>query len=98
MPGKSRHGKGKHYNYSKKSKAMRRQAGPAVTAATVNTSQVAGQPALAPAAPLPKAAAVAPAARVAGNPYPYISSELRRIAVLAGIIVVILVVLSIVLK
>jgi hypothetical protein len=57
--------------------------------------------AAAPEAPRPAiTAAPAPRAGVAGSrasvvTYPYIGSELRRIAILAGIIIVILVVLAI---
>jgi hypothetical protein len=100
MPGKSRHGKGKRYHYSKKSKALRRQEAAGVPAPTVNTSQASqapGQPAPTPAAPAPKAAA-APSTQVAENTYSYIGGELRRIAILAGIIIAILIVLSFVLK
>ena len=92
MPGKSRHGKGKHY--SKKSKTMMRQGtAPAVSSASAAAPE-ATRPA-APAAPAPRAAIAT--SRVIGNPYPFIASELRRIGVLAGIIIVILVVLSIIL-
>jgi hypothetical protein len=100
MPGKSRHGKGKHPHYSKKSKALRRQGTPA-TAATVSqaaagTSEITRPVAPMSAPPAPKAAM--PTAKAAVNPYPFITSELRRIAILGGIIIVILVVLSIVLS
>jgi hypothetical protein len=94
MPGKSRHGKGKHYHYSKKGKAIQRQAaGTAPAAPSMNATP---KPPVPAAAPLqPRVTAVQ--ARAAENPYPYITSELKRIAVLAGIIIVILVILSIVL-
>jgi hypothetical protein len=93
MPGKSRHGKGKRYHYSKKGKSLQRQATGTAPAAAVNASEVPTQSAPAALKPMPKAAA-APL-RAAENPYPYITSELRRIAILAGIIIVILIVLSI---
>jgi hypothetical protein len=97
MPGKSRHGKGKRYHYSKKSKALRRQTSPGAPVAAINVSEATGQPAPAATPSLPKTSAV-PAAQATENSYPYIGSELRRIAILAGIIIVILVVLSIILK
>ena len=91
MPGKSRHGRGKHY--SRKSKIMMRQGtAPPVSQASA-TAPEATRPA-APAAPAPRAAV---AGKATVTTYPFIASELRRIGVLAGIIIVILVVLSIVL-
>jgi hypothetical protein len=62
------------------------------TAATV--AETAGQAAPVTIAPAPKAASLA---KTPVNPYPYVTSELRRIAILGAIIIVILVVLSIVL-
>jgi hypothetical protein len=100
MPGKSRHGKGKHPHYSKKSKALRRQGmpgtAPTVSQAAAGMPGIAGQAAPAAAVPAPKAAGTA--AKALANPYPFITSELRRIALLGGVIIVILVVLSLVLK
>jgi hypothetical protein len=94
MPGKSRHGKGKHY--SKKSKVLRRQGTAAATPqATASMTEIPKQ-ATPATAPLVKTAAAS--AKTAANLYPYITSELRRIAILAGIIIVILIVLSIVLS
>jgi len=97
MPGKSRHGKGKHSRYSKKSKALRRQGITPVPQATSNMPDVPKQMTPTSAMPVLKAATIAPG-KTAANQYPYITSELRRIAILAGIIVVILIVLSIVLS
>jgi hypothetical protein len=98
MPGKSRHGKGKHPHNSKKSKTLRRQAtAPMMSQATAGMPETPIRAAPAAIAPGPKAAGMA-TAKAGVNPYPYITSELRRIAVLAGIIIVILVVLSIVLS
>jgi hypothetical protein len=91
MPGKSRHGKGKHPHHSKKSKAIqRRQAG----ILQPQPDSVTAMPTAAVQAPVPTATAT-PKARTAQ--YPYITSELRRIGILAGIILVILIVLSVVL-
>jgi hypothetical protein len=102
MPGKSRHGKGKHPHYSKKSKIRQRQV-------SEGTPQQAGagmpQPATAsipkPAAPAaapprPKTS-VGPATAVTA-PYTDIVGELKRIGILTGIIIIILIVLSIVLS
>lgn len=96
MPGKSRHGKGKHY--SKKSKALRRQGTtPAVPQATASIPEIPKQ-VIPVAASTVRKAANAATAKTAVNLYPYITSELKRIAILAGIIIVILIVLSIVLS
>ena len=93
MPGKSRHGKGKHY--SKKSKVLRRQgASPAMPQATASIPEIPKQ-AISVATPLVKATA---ASAKTANLYPYITSELRRIAILAGIIIIILIVLAIILS
>jgi hypothetical protein len=99
MP-KSRRGKSKHYHYSKKSKALRRQGMPE-TGATVSPAapDMPETPrAVAPAAAPPVTKAAAPAAKVAASPDPYLISEIRRIAILVGIVVVVLVVLSVVLS
>lgn len=91
MPGKSRHGKGKHPHRSKKSKAIKRQASTylqqqATAEAPEHAAPVRTEPA-------PKAASPA----VTTPRYPYVAGELKRIGILAGIIIVILIVLSIVL-
>jgi hypothetical protein len=105
MPGKSRHGKGKHSQHSKKSKVLRRQGTPAaIPQATATTVEIPKQATSTAASPIPKAANLLPkaanmaSAKTAVNPYPYITSELRRIAILAGIIIVILIILSIILS
>jgi hypothetical protein len=97
MSGNSRHGKGRRFHYSKKSKALRRQGtAPGVSPATAGMPEV-SRPAAAATTPLvPKAAAISKA-KTTENPYPYIASELRRIAILGGIIIIILVVLVVVL-
>jgi hypothetical protein len=94
MPGKSRHGKGKHLHHSKKSKAKQRYGTMALQ-----------QPV---AADIPKPVATTgtpPSSRAPTSPatsrtvqYPYITTELRRIGILAGIILVILIVLALVLS
>ena len=97
MPGKSRHGKGKHPHYSKKSKALRRQGTTAMPQAAAGMPDIPKQAAPVTAPPVPRTTAVAPA-KTTINQYPYITSELRRIAILAGIIIIILIVLSITLS
>lgn len=93
MPGKSRHGKGKLHHRSKKSRAKQRHdtmAFPPPVA--VDTPQ----PAVTISAPPSAKAPAPPAPRMAQ--YPYITTELQRIGILAGIIVVILIVLALVLS
>ena len=94
MPGKSRHGKGKHY--SRKSKTMMRQeTAPAVSPASATAPEA--HRAMTPVISAPAPRAAVSIAKATGNPYPFIASELRRIGILAGVIIVILVVLSIIL-
>ena len=95
MPGKSRHGRGKHSGRSKKRRIERgslattgqqlpvSQATEAVPEAEVSASS--------PSAPTP-------VAKVTVARHPYIITELRRIGILAGIMLVILVVLALVLS
>jgi len=95
MPGKSRHGKVKHHHRSKKSKAKQRH--DAMTfqpPAAVDTPQPAAAISTPPSAKTPTPPPAAP--RMAQ--YPYITKELRRIGILAGIILVILIVLALVLS
>ena len=98
MPGKSRHGKAKYH--TKKSKAKQRSTAlPSQQQAVVMSPK----PAVATrvSAPLEKVrtkektrtATVSGAVR-----YPYITAELKRIGMLAGIILVILIVLALVLS
>jgi hypothetical protein len=98
MSGKSRHGKGRRFHYSKKSKALKRRGTtPAVSPVTAGTPEVSRPVATTISPPVPKAAFVS-TAKATENPYPYITSELRRIAVFGGIVVVILIVLAVVLS
>ena len=93
MPGKSRHGKGKHPHYSKKSKIRQRQAG-----AGLPQQAIASVPkTTAPISPqtTPK---TAPPATTSTVQYPNIINELKRIGILTGIIIIILIILSIVLS
>ena len=93
MPGKPRHGKGKHIHLSKKSRARQRQSTtPLPQPAADNTPQ----PAAVTSTPSPPRVPASPA-RLKTAQYPYITTELRRIGILAGIILAILVVLSLLL-
>jgi hypothetical protein len=101
MPGKAKR-KGKHPQ-SKKSKAILRQS-TAVPKAEI-TSKVPAPSA--PAAAAERPSVVRPAARAkppavdvtaSAERYPFFVAELKRIGILAGIILVILVVLSVVLS
>jgi hypothetical protein len=91
MPGKYRQGKGKHTRSTKKAKTLQRQGrAPIVPAATSSGGTPAPAAVVAPP-PAPRAPAATDKTII--NPYPYVGSELRRIALLAGIVIVILVVL-----
>lgn len=89
MPSKSRHTKAKHSHASKKSRAMQRLHTPGVES---------------PSADVPQPVVTSVTNRTQGNTvtptrpkvaqYPYITSELRRIFIFAGIILVILIILS----
>ncbi len=92
MPGKSRYGRGKHPHHSKKSKAIKRQASAPLQqpadAAPKPAAPVKAEPASKPTAPLDAATMTR---------HLYIVDELKKIGILAGIIIVILIVLAIVL-
>ena len=92
MPGKSRHGKGKHAHLSKKSRAKQRHG---TMALQPPVATAAPQPATTASMPPPPRSPTSPA-RLKTAQYPYITTELRRIGILAGIILVILVVLALV--
>jgi len=93
MPGKSRHRRGKHSARSKKGKVRR-----GISAA------VAQQPAMAQSyqpvstAPTPSAKVPKPRSTPTRLHYPYITAELRRIAILAGIMLTVLVVINLVIS
>ncbi len=88
MPGKSRHGKGKRYQYSKKRNIPRQNTVATPTAATA----VAPKPAATiQTAPVGKVAASPASAKA--NQYAYVPGDLRRIGILTGIIIVIIIVL-----
>ncbi len=91
MPGKSRRSHGRHLPRSK-----RRKAGKGVSAPVAQPSAVAQRYEPAPGAALlvPSAKTPTPKATVTLAQHPNIAAELRRIGILAGIILVILVVLA----
>ncbi|MFC2012858.1 hypothetical protein ACFLUE_01070 [Chloroflexota bacterium] len=96
MPGKSRQN---HRKFSKKEREKRRQmassgAGPQPVAATVTppVSQAAPSRVVPPSASKPVTAAAPPAVK-----YPFVAAEIRRIGILAGIMLITLVILSLVL-
>jgi hypothetical protein len=90
MPGKSRYNnKVKHPHQSKKSKAIQRQ-GTVQRKSAIDTTM----PAL--AAVPQKAGTIKDGAQIIQHPY--IVQELRRIGLLAGIILVILIVLAVILS
>ncbi len=88
MPGKTGHGKGKYTPVGKKKKSRRVSLATTVHEPPVSSPEV---PASSEAVKTP----VVPATPVR---YPYIYSELRRIGILSGVILAILVVLTLVLS
>jgi len=94
MPSKSRHAKGKHPHHSKKSKAIQRQGAMALQQHKVAEEPM--QAATIDTIPSPKAT-TAPV-KTKALQYPYITGELRRIGILAGILLVILIILAVVLS
>jgi len=90
MPVKSKHGKGKHPHRSKKSKAIRRQSAENVrhdVGDQTNTPVDIAKPTI------PKSTTVSE--KTITMQYPFIANELRRIGILAGIILVILILLAV---
>ncbi len=100
MPGKRKHGKSKRPYYSKKSKTIQRQgvvaSQPQTAAAAPLAPPVAATSAVKPVAAAAKAVAVP--ARATAAQYQYFIGELKRIGILAGIILVVLIVLSVILS
>ncbi len=94
MPGKSRHGRGKRSFQSKRGKSKRHPS------ATVVQQQVAAQTdkPVTPPKSAPSARVPTPMARLTAARYPYVVAELRRIGILAGIMLGILIVLALVLS
>ena len=95
MPGKSQHGKGKHPVRSKRKRSGRGSS--AIAAQQPPVSQTYG-PVPQPEVSAPSSSTPIPPATVSPVRYPYIITEIRRIGILAGITLVILVVLVLVLS
>jgi len=93
MPGKSRHGKRKHLPQDKKRKGKR--SSPGVVASQQAEIQI-DKPAAPAQVMAPSVSTPVPVPTAAR--YPYIITELRRIGILAGIMLVILIVLALVLS
>jgi len=98
MPGKSQHGNRKHHPQSKKSKAKQRYTAMAAAQPAVAQAPRAAIPATVPATPASSASVPTSPQALKTVKHPYITAELRRIGILAGIILVILVVLALVLS
>jgi len=94
MPGKSRHAR-RRLSRSKKRKGG--QVSSAVAAQQPAVTQ-ADKPAASPKVSAPSASVPSPLATLTAVRYPYIVTELRRIGILAGIMLVILIVLALVLS
>ena len=102
MSGKSRHIKGKHLSRSKRRKGTQRvdleeQRTLAVAAKGQPVAQT-YKPAPHPSVAAPSAGVSTPIAKPSAVWHPYVAVELRRIGILAGIMLAILVVLALVLS
>ncbi len=94
MPGKSRHDRRKHSFQGKKKKGRRSPAGVVAQQQAVTETP---KPVASPRVVAPSASAPTPTPVLTAVRYPHILTELRRIGILAGIMLVILVVLALVL-
>ncbi len=92
MPGKPRQKKSKHLHHSRKSKAIQRRATVGSRQNPVETSRPVVP--IVPS-PAPKAESIPVPSKTIS--YPYVSGELRRIGILTGIVLIILIILSVVL-
>jgi len=92
MPGKSQR---KHLSQSKKRKRRRGSSAIAVQQQPVSQTY---EPVSQPVVSAPSASVLTPKATQIAAHYPYIVTELRRIGILAGIMLAILVVLALVLS
>ena len=93
MPGKSRHSRGKNHPQSKKSKAKERSAGGIVPQQAVAQFS---KPVAPPRVSATSVSLPIPTATPGAAQYPYITAELRRIGILAGIVLTILIVLALI--
>ena len=95
MPGKSRRGQFKHSSQSKKKKSR-------VSPATIDVRKPAAaaipEPVVASKVAAPSTSAPTPRSKSTAIRYPWVTLELRRIGILAGIMLVVLVVLAVVLS
>ena len=89
MSGKSRHGKGKRFFQSKKSKSRRSPQAIVAQRQPIPQTHETVAPSVSAPTPMPTQTATR---------YPYILTELRTIGILAGIMLAILVVLAVVLS
>ena len=92
MSGKSRHSRGKHSIHGKRKKGKLR---PQVIVAQPQAVTQAEEAVSPPEAPVSSTRTSTPVAPIAVR-YPYILTELRRIGILAGIMLAILIVLALV--
>jgi len=95
MPGKSRHGRRKHSFQGKKKKG--RRSPPGVVAQRQADVQI-DKPVAPPIVAAPSASVPTPMPVLTSVRHPYILTELRRIGILAGVMLAILVVLVLVLS
>ena len=93
MPGKSRRGRGRHLPRGKRRKGRKAFSAPAAQPSAVGQAY---EPAPAADRLVPSAKAPTPRATLTAAQHPNIAAELRRIGILAGIILVILVVLALI--
>ena len=96
MAKKSRQGKGKHQPQSRKGRARQRHAAMAAGQQAVSPLTPPSEP-VATAMPSPPVSARATPAAPGRAHYTYITAELKRIGILAGIMLAILVILALVL-
>jgi hypothetical protein len=92
MPGKPRQKKSKHLHHSRKSKAIQRQA----TIGSIQTPINIPKPVV-PVTPPPSPKEESIPAPAKAISYPYVTGELRRIGILAVIVLIILIILSVIL-
>jgi len=98
MPGKSKHGKGRRAQFRNKPRQPQAAAPVAASPAAPAMPASAVKPEAKPVAK-PVTTAKTQAAKVAAAAeYPYIGSELKKIAIITGIIVVAIIVLTFILK
>ncbi len=92
MPAKSKHGRGKHSHHKKKDKFRQVQAGTDLTQQT--SDNISATAATLNAVPVAKAPVQKKASSSAALPlhYEFIAGDLKRIGILTGIIVVLLIV------